>query len=834
VTCAVSQEAEMKMLKIKVLGAAVNCVTLEIDLERKEGARIYRSRRAAGPYEEVGVARERVYVDSAAMAPGKTYYYLAASWTTPWLIPEPKDLREGDPVRVKVPCAPKEKQVTVVRKRHRFSIDLGGYLDESNTVTKQPTTYCPGPGHRNPPHDQVFEPNLYVVIENVGNADVINPWVVANNRRDWWSVETMTREILRGVGGKRATETDKAMAIWKFVSEGLYDQRAGKGWFDSAADPVRVFNVYGFDGCTANAVVARRLSEAMGLKAREVWLGALALIDGHGRGRCCDHDIYEVWADGSWHFLDTDMMLFLLKRDNRTVAGSQDLVRDADLLRRAFGKNGLAGRDLMKKEYYYEWFRRNMIVYPKNKGCVWNDDAGNLFHTPGTYPAPRTMALRLRPGEKLVRYWGNVGKNVVHGPGVHPDARFSNGKLVYAPDLRGSLWPDGAESSRGIARETSGGLPAVHPQRTGETAEVVWKVASPYAIAGARVGLSCRRATREDGLEVMFSRDGRHWRSIWVTPAHESEERNYIAARMDACIELGWLLNSPAREQVDRTTHGNVSGPCYAYYVKVAMWAGSRPDVVGLDAIRFDTDIQCSTASLPALFRGKNALVYRDDTLGPRRVKVTYGWQENHTIRPPDAPELVYPKRDADVDSLDFEFRWKRARGRGARVDDYHVQVSRYSDFRWCVSPMFDRYVSRGKYKGKTRWQAELPNLLNPDERYYWRVRARNARGVWSEWSEVRAFVPHGPGLPVDLKIARRGRRRILTWSRNPEGNRPVAYRVHGSAEQGGFTAGKENLLAVVEDTCWPLMGARKGMSYRVVAVDANDVPSTPSEFIEL
>ena len=143
----------------------------------------------------------------------------------------------------------------MTRKRQQLSINLGEYLDESNTVTKQPTTYRPPPVYRNPPHNQVFEPKLYVAIENAENTDVIHPWLVANDQRDWWSVETM---------------------------------------------------------------------------ARELWLGALALIDSYGRGRCCDHDIYEAWADGAWHFLDSDMMLFLLNRDNRTVASSQDLVRDAE------------------------------------------------------------------------------------------------------------------------------------------------------------------------------------------------------------------------------------------------------------------------------------------------------------------------------------------------------------------------------------------------------------------------------------------------------------------------------------------------------------------------
>ena len=65
------------MLKLKILQAAVNRVRLGVDLAGQTGARIYRSRRAVGPYEEVGVAFEETYDDTVHLEPGRTYFYQA-------------------------------------------------------------------------------------------------------------------------------------------------------------------------------------------------------------------------------------------------------------------------------------------------------------------------------------------------------------------------------------------------------------------------------------------------------------------------------------------------------------------------------------------------------------------------------------------------------------------------------------------------------------------------------------------------------------------------------------------------------------------------------------
>ena len=710
---------------LKILDTAVNCVTIQVECEDARGMRIYRADRVDGVFEEVGVAREDRFVDAADLIPGKTYYYIAVGSDRH---PEQDELEDMEPVEAQVPRAPCEKQVELTEKAEVFEVQMGGYVDESNAVTLGPEVYCPGPNSSMPPYDRVFEPNLYVVIENTGETDLVNPWLVANGQRDWWSVEAMAKEA---IDGRDLDEEERMMALWQFVVDEVYDSRCGISWYDDVSDPVKLFNAYGFEGCIGYAIATSRLGEAMGVKSREVWVGGI--LDGHGRGRQCSHTIFEAWANGAWHLLDTDQMVFFLKRDNRTVASVADLARDPELTSRSHRNLGLAGKDLAEKDYYSAQFKNREFVYPTNPSAAWTREDGRVQQDTMQLPPPHTMAMRLRPGEKLVRYWDQVGKTVVRGRRLHPEVRYSNGKLVYRPDLRNSLALRGLEQQVNVVQESSGRLPAVHPVQEQCVSRMIWKVCLPYPIAGARVGLSYRRESREDGLEVLLSLDGKDWRSVWVATGH----------RASACVDLDWYLNPALFDWRGDWDPGWRVGPRYEYYVQVAMWAGANAGDVGVDKIWFDTDLQCATRSLPSLFCGENRIQYRDETEGQRSVRITYGWQEEHCIKPPDVPEPVFPSDGAELDQTDFEFCWRRPEGNGSEVDDYHVQVSRYPDFRWCVCPAFDRYVSRTAYEGKTCWQPQFAGLLNPGERYYWRVRARNANGVWSDWSRVCGFSLH-------------------------------------------------------------------------------------------
>jgi hypothetical protein len=163
---------------------------------------------------------------------------------------------------------------------------------------------------------------------------------------------------------------------------------------------------------------------------------------------------------------------------------------------------------------------------------------------------------------------------------------------------------------------------------------------------------------------------------------------------------------------------------------------------------------------------------------------------------------------------------------------------------------------------------------LNPETTYYWRVRARDATGVWGPWSRAFRFQVEAPSVPLDVKLAPDDAGGLtLQWRPNPQGQPPVTYKVYGSDERGftasdteylvnrgrGFVKTVEeydskpanapdagpvktpaNLIARVDQTSLPVVGLKLELPntnkayYRVVAIDAAGNQSGPSDYAEV
>jgi hypothetical protein len=106
------------------------------------------------------------------------------------------------------------------------------------------------------------------------------------------------------------------------------------------------------------------------------------------------------------------------------------------------------------------------------------------------------------------------------------------------------------------------------------------------------------------------------------------------------------------------------------------------------------------------------------------------GWSAPYSIRitlpKPGVPSLALPKNKARTNDTTPTLSWNEVNF-GV---DYHIQISRSSLFL----PIFQHQEGLA-----TTYTPFSP--LTPDGKYFWRVRARNADGIYGKWSDARFFI---------------------------------------------------------------------------------------------
>ncbi|MEA3364568.1 MAG: hypothetical protein U9Q79_02920 [Candidatus Hydrogenedentes bacterium] len=163
--------------------------------------------------------------------------------------------------------AAKEHVEEIGETAFEYRVTMGDTLDGFNTVECL-DTYG---GHMR--QESRFEPNDYVVLENIGDVAIINPRIVINGRRDWYSADS----ILAGVLMDEMTDAEKAMAIFRFASridvqahdnnrrvgppfpghgtehENRETSHPSRSTFKERANPVKAANSYYCSGCSLSA-----------------------------------------------------------------------------------------------------------------------------------------------------------------------------------------------------------------------------------------------------------------------------------------------------------------------------------------------------------------------------------------------------------------------------------------------------------------------------------------------------------------------------------------------------------------------------------------------------
>ena len=209
---------------------------------------------------------------------------------------------------------------------------------------------------------QAWDSNRSIRMENVGDTDIINPWL-SNGRNSFHSV----KDIVDLAVAPGMSDADKAYALW--FQEIQFRHHSG-GDNNELLDPVKVFNIYGYNTCGNDSIALATLWRNAGLNAAPA--------------RALGHCISQAYSDGGWHFYDGDMHSVYLLRDNQTVAGEQDMVRDHDLVKRTHSK-GILMPDTW-------WDGQGMCAMYFYQGPVTGQRGADRRHVHGYGFAPRRGA----------------------------------------------------------------------------------------------------------------------------------------------------------------------------------------------------------------------------------------------------------------------------------------------------------------------------------------------------------------------------------------------------------------------------------------------------------
>ena len=672
---------------------------------------------------------------------------------------------------------PPRRHTEVVRaSQHRYSIDLGGMLDFENSHTRHNGNFA-----------VTFQPNISLTIENTGEVAVAWPKVIANDRADWGTFDSLLAEFTRGA----TNDQEKALFIWETARQNRYHETPLFA-DDEFHDPVKMFNSYGLNLCDDMGYCSCSLFKHAGLgKPKYTIETKVRCLHGHVQG--------EAVVDNQHQFLDIDESVFHLDRENERPISGDACARDHDLVRR---------------EVHYGPVFGSWSDAEANAALFGADDAT-------AYKALRghSMHYVLRPREKAVFRWDNVGKWACQSEKWNNRPKFfGNSKFIYEPRLSAEHYKEGVREAVDVVPVGSG---AALLAGTSPNGKLVYDVDIPWAICGGTVTAELAGLTAADRFSLDVVLKGGKPTRVWegTGPGDVS-----------------------ATAQIDSALQPHVSPAKYHYALIVSLVSADAKQGARLKSLRIETDVMAAPLSLPRLRRGGNQLVYDDQTGGPHEVTITHEWQECRRVTPPAPPaKPIVPEPNTTVRDSLVTFRWPAVEDCGT----YHMQVSRRPDFRIPYRPSYDVIIPA------TEWCVPYTGMFAPDTTYYWRLRSRSGKGVWSEWSPAWTFRWQGPRVPLEVRRETVLGGLMLHWEANPRGTRPVAYDVYGSDEKGfsvhksehqSYTRGKvpANFLARTEATSMlvvstdPKHANMNKCYYRVVAVDENGTESICSDFVEM
>ncbi len=647
-------------------------------------------------------------------------------------------------------------------------LNIGGTLDRDNTAGEKVSYRWDLYRYYKPG----FEPLKSFTIKNAGLRQTDSIAFVFNDKGHWQTLSSIAAEVSKGF----TSQKEKALGLWKFIADNhVYFYKPEDILSAECQDPLKFLAVYGYGDCFTMSNAIKLMNAVENKDSLWIW--------GLDAGA---HGFAEVKTDSGFAVLDADEQAFYLKLDNKTLASYDDLKMDQYLYIRT-------KRYTQLYPFYspYNYTDYKNIVSPYNYKAVFSEYGASGY----------SSLISLKPNESISFYYDSAKKyHQVALEGIENLPAETNilsfigrGKQEYAP--------------------TSAQLASVSLHYRNDYYSVI-KLVCPFVLTGGLLKATLNIPLGNQAFIMTYSEDLVTWKEIYSTTG---------TGLKDVTILLDTLIKPLVKPAV------------YRVYIKLNFSnPGALNFAAAVDSFNISADFQVSKFFLPRLKIGDNNIRITSDNKVGKKLEVSFNWKENSSNRQPlISADPVFPENAASVDSTDFTFKWQPATDPdNDGIKDYHFQLSDDSLMRFPLVSNFDIDISSFDSLVNPQYKSTIKDFLNDGKAYYWRVRALDSRGAWSNWSPTWSFTPHGPMQPKDLTYDTTTTGFILKWKPNSEGNKAAAYNVLASNSRG-FYPTDATIIATVTDTFFTIDYTQKAYKYyRVSAQDALNNQSTATNYI--
>jgi hypothetical protein len=407
------------------------------------------------------------------------------------------------------------------------------------------------------------------------------------------------------------TDEQKALSVYQSVVKFRHQDPPPNEYITGDGgdvhDPIKTFNVYGYNMCCCESSNICALSRYAGLKARGWGINS--------------HSVPEVgWGD-KWHLLDASLVCYFKKPDGQ-IAGVEDLIADVtewyaknpefknndDKLRKFMRGGGWKkGPPILANTTAYDdngwlpaathgWYSTVQEYDGRGGG-----HGGKAFLYEYGYAQGYEVNIQLRPGEKLTRNWFNKGLHInAEGGGGTPGClkekvtpnsslryslplgdlapgRIGNGTHVYDAPLASKVFLASALTAENLASKVGGG-PALHAKDAAQPGVLILRMPSSYVYLSGELKAKTVVADGGSIAVALSENNGLDWKEV-----------STITQSGDQVIDLKPLVYRR-----------------YDYRLRLTL----KGKGTGLETLTLSHDIQHSQRPLPALDKGENKISF--------------------------------------------------------------------------------------------------------------------------------------------------------------------------------------------------------------------------------